>query len=66
MKSGESIFTRISRMNTHRGWQRGRSNLERFNKSGNLDWKSVGSFREVLDCGHSLPQSKTLARHSTA
>jgi beta-galactosidase len=29
--------------------------LERFNKSCSLDWKSVGSFREVLDCGSPLP-----------
>jgi hypothetical protein len=57
------------------------SALERFNKSGSRDGKSVGGFREVLDGGGPLPffttapapqsgsgppPSKTLARDSTA
>jgi hypothetical protein len=29
--------------------------LERFNKSGRRDEKTVGRFREVLDCGSPLP-----------
>jgi hypothetical protein len=57
------------------------SMLERFNKSGSQNGKSVGRFREVLDCSSPLPlfhrstgsvkrpraaQSKTLALNSTA
>jgi hypothetical protein len=31
------------------------SGLKRFNQSSSLDGKSVGRFREVLDCGSPLP-----------
>ena len=33
----------------------GSAEIERFNKSGSMDGKSAGSFREVLDGGSPLP-----------